>query len=125
VGLWIVVCGGSGALFAAGAGTVALAITFLLSGTFAGAVARTLAGTSAIAAAFALVHVALAIAFISACAARLPAATYVGGLGQCEAGGGQQAGDKDQDGFCFHVVFGFRLPGKESPLPALDETPAT
>jgi phosphotransferase system glucose/maltose/N-acetylglucosamine-specific IIC component len=94
----------SKALTEAVTGSVASALALLFSGTLAAAVARAAAGTAAIALAIALVHVALAGAFVAAAAAFLAATAGVGSLGEGESAGEEQAGDKGDDSFCFHVV---------------------
>lgn len=124
----VLVCGfvaraGSGVLLATCAGAVAFAIAFLLAGSFAsslaGAVARALAGAATVAAAFALVHESLAVAFIAAGAARLAAAAGAGSLGEGEACGEQQAGGEDEDGFRFHGVSWFWFLSRERNRPSL------
>jgi len=83
---------------------ITLALALLFSGTLAAAVAGTTAGSTTMAIAIALVHVALAGAFVAAAAAFLAARAGVGSLGEGESAGEEQAGDKGDDSFCFHVV---------------------
>jgi len=97
----------SGGFPATRAGAIAFAVAFLLACSLATAIAWSLAGTAAVAAALAFVHVSLAIADISAGAARLATAPGAGSLRERESCGDQQAGGEDENRFRFHGVSWF------------------